>query len=58
MVEFMIFLVGGYTPPGNLYEFENKRVTEFDGCKCMKTKGRTKGRWRVVWSKEKKWGRP
>jgi hypothetical protein len=56
MVEFMIFLgEGGTHPPGNLYGCENKRVTEFDGCKCMKTIGWTKGRWQVVGSKERKW---
>jgi hypothetical protein len=35
---------GTHPPPGILYRFQNKGVTEFDGWKLLKTKGRQRGK--------------
>lgn len=39
-----LLTVTGVPPtPGILYEYQNKGLTKFDCCKCMKTKGSTNG---------------
>src|SRR5579859_367039 len=38
----------GGTPPGILYRYQKKRVTEFDGCKLLKRKeGATRACWKT-----------
>ena len=40
IVVFMIFLLEGGTPPGILYEYQNKGFVKFAIRKCLKRKGR------------------